>query len=173
MSGRRCRLPYRIREVVGSRYVAALFYVAALLNRTGSVVTSMLAHASFNTANGVLLPAPGGQQLGSTYATVSLCQTANVLQRPGGFLVYAPRGGPGSSTDEHPATPSTRVPLRGPVEERQLGQIDPCDDQPNEAGKGDPAERVGKRVSMSPERDSEGPRCPSARRANLRCRPSS
>jgi uncharacterized protein len=82
------------------------FFYTYLWNRTQSVVPCILLHASFNTANGVLLLVPESQQVGGTYAAISICVTG-IIVAAAAVLVYATRGrlGYGESrakTDSNP-----------------------------------------------------------------------
>jgi membrane protease YdiL (CAAX protease family) len=60
--------------------VAYAFSYTYVWNRTRSVAVCMVLHATYNTANGVLLLMPHSQQEeASTYVAISLCLTGTLL----------------------------------------------------------------------------------------------
>jgi uncharacterized protein len=93
-------------------FVAYSFTYTYLLNRTGSVFLCMVLHASYNTANGLLILRPDDELVGSTYVALSLCLTGTLWLVAIGLIV-ATRGRLGRGFGEtHAARDGGRVAAR-------------------------------------------------------------
>ncbi|HKJ36781.1 MAG TPA: type II CAAX endopeptidase family protein [Solirubrobacterales bacterium] len=115
--------------IIGIAFGYSVFYTY-LWNRTRSVVPAVLLHASFNASNGVFLLIPESEQVGGTYAKISIALTGVVLLAAAA-LVYTTRGRLGLAEGEEPpdSTDAGRISdteqgsAQGPTRDERLERV--------------------------------------------------